>query len=166
MLGLDFSPTAVERAKRINGDAPNLAFEVGDAEALDIPDASFDIVLNVESSHCYGDVSAFVAEAWRVLKPGGYLGWADMRSKSMEQETEQLFLAQGFEIERVETLSPGVVRALDAADAAKRAQIGKVWLFKRFMNEFAGTKGSLLYRGLQSGSVVYMSRRFRKPISP
>jgi len=55
-----------------------------------------------------------------------------------------------------------VVRALDAANARKQHRIARVWLVRRFMAEFAGTKGSLLYRGLISGEVVYKSGRFRK----
>ena len=32
--------------------------------------AAYDVVLNVESSHCYGSVPDFLKEAARVLKPG------------------------------------------------------------------------------------------------
>jgi ubiquinone/menaquinone biosynthesis C-methylase UbiE len=52
VLGVDFSAPATELARRLNSDTANLSFAVGDAERLDLPDASFDIVLNIESSHC------------------------------------------------------------------------------------------------------------------
>jgi SAM-dependent methyltransferase len=162
VLGVDFSAPATDLARRLNSDTANLSFAVGDAERLDLPDASFDIVLNVESSHCYGNMDKFVAESVRVLKPGGWFGWADMRSKATMAATKQSLAHPGMQLERFEDISADVVRALDAANARKQHRIARVWLVRRFMAEFAGTKGSLLYRGLISGEVVYKSGRFRK----
>lgn len=162
VLGIDFSAPATERARRLNSDTAKLSFAVGDAERLNLPDASFDIVLNVESSHCYGDMDKFVAEAVRVLKPGGWFGWADMRSKAAMAATEASLAHPGIQLERSEDISADVVRALDAAHARKETRIARLWLVRRFMAEFAGTQGSLLYRGLMSGEVVYKSSRFRK----
>lgn len=51
----------------------------GDAEKLPLADASFDAVLNVESSHCYGNVETFFREAARVLRPDGRFLFADFR---------------------------------------------------------------------------------------
>jgi len=164
VVGVDFSETAVTLARRLNSDTPNVHFETGDAEALAFPDVSFDVVLNVESSHCYGDMAAFVREAERVLKPGGWFGWADMRSKGMVADTDRLLARPTFALERAETISPDVVRALDAADARKRASLERIRFARRFMREFSGARGTILYRGLKSGEVVYLSRRFRKEI--
>ena len=50
----------------------------GAAESLDFPDASFDIVLSRYSAHHWRDVPAAMAEARRVLKPGGILSIADV----------------------------------------------------------------------------------------
>ena len=50
----------------------------GAAESLDFPDASFDIVLSRYSAHHWRDVPAAMAEARRVLKPGGILAIADV----------------------------------------------------------------------------------------
>ena len=162
MIGVDFSAAAVRMAERISGGPPNLRFAQGDAEALAFPDDRFDIVLNIESSHCYGDMGAFVREAHRVLAPGGWLAWVDMRARSAVAETDQAFLDAGFSIERSEDISAGVVRALDDAHARKAVMIKQARLLRPFMREFAGLKGSILYRGLKSGDVVYMSRWLQK----
>lgn len=162
-IGVDFSPAAVTLARRISGGASNLAFAVGDAEALTFPDGAFDVALNIESSHCYGDMAAFAREAFRVLKPGGRLGWADMRAKGAVAETDLHFTNAGFVTERSEAISEGVVRALDAAQDRKRRRIERLPVLRRFLREFAGMQGSILYRGLKTGDVVYMSRRFVKP---
>ena len=61
---------------------PGLAFEVGDAERMPFPDASFDAVVNVESSHCYPSMPAFLSEVRRVLRPGGHFLYADLRPRT------------------------------------------------------------------------------------
>ena len=48
---------------------PRLTFQVGDAERLPFGDGTFDVVLNVESSHCYGRFDLFLGEVRRVLRP-------------------------------------------------------------------------------------------------
>jgi ubiquinone/menaquinone biosynthesis C-methylase UbiE len=60
----------------------NLHFECGNAEKLNFPDASFDLILffTVFSSILDGDMAKNVAsEAQRVLKPGGAVLWYDFR---------------------------------------------------------------------------------------
>lgn len=163
VTGLDYSARGIELAKRLNPDLENLTYRQGDAEALPFPDAAFDVVLNIESSHCYADMARFVAEADRVLKPGGWFSWMDMRAAQAVAETDRQLADPGWSLERAMLLSPGVIDALDEADHRKVSRIRQIRLMRRFMLEFAGTRGSVLYRGLKSGDVVYFSRRFRKP---
>ena len=70
VTGLDLSPEAVDLCNR-HRKAPGLVFTRGDAQAMPFPDDSFDAVVNVESSHCYPSMDAFLAEVDRVLRPGG-----------------------------------------------------------------------------------------------
>ena len=48
-----------------------VAFVQGDSEALPFPNGSFDVVINVESSHTYPHFDRFAAEVWRVLRTNG-----------------------------------------------------------------------------------------------
>ncbi len=162
VTGLDYSPETVRRARSLNADTPTLTFEQGDAEKMPFTDASFDIVVNIESSHCYGDVEAFAREVARVLKPGGWFTFADMRPKSQLSTLDAQLAAPGLECVASRNISTNVVAALDAAEARKRERIGRAWFLKQFMAEFSGAKGSMLYKGLKSGSVVYVARRYRK----
>ena len=60
MVGIDFSANAVafcNDAYSVDG----LSYQTGDAEHLPFEDESFDAVVNVESSHCYGSMEAFLA---------------------------------------------------------------------------------------------------------
>lgn len=69
-VGLEPSGAMLERAR-----ARGLRAELvqGYAEALPFPDASFDRVACVNAIHHFEDVPCFLAEARRVLRPGGRL---------------------------------------------------------------------------------------------
>jgi SAM-dependent methyltransferase len=58
---------------------PGLDFVRGNAEDPPFDDESFDVVLNVEASHCYLHFPRFLAEVVRVLRAGGYFPYADLR---------------------------------------------------------------------------------------
>lgn len=162
MIGLDYSPETVRLATKLNADAPALSFQTGDAEHLPFADGAFDIVVNIESSHCYADVAAFAREVERVLTPGGWFTFADMRSKGTIGELDRQLAASGLTLVSQRDISRRVVAALDAANERKLKRIGRVPFMKRFMSEFAGAKGSVLYKGLTKGQVVYVARRYRK----
>lgn len=55
----------------------NVSFETADAEDLPFADVSFDCVTSRIAPHHFPDVGRFVAEAARVLKPGGVFGLVD-----------------------------------------------------------------------------------------
>src|SRR5262245_41776091 len=70
--GIDLTEAAVELARK-NFAAHGLSgeFRIADAEALDFPDESFDIVYSHGVLHHTPDIQAAVNEVHRVLKPGG-----------------------------------------------------------------------------------------------
>ncbi|GGF55309.1 phthiotriol/phenolphthiotriol dimycocerosates methyltransferase [Azorhizobium oxalatiphilum] len=162
MVGLDYSPDTVRRARQLNADTPALSFETGDAEHLPFPDGSFDIVVNIESSHCYADVAAFAAEVSRVLAPGGWFTFADMRRRGQLPELNSQLSTPGLTLESACELSPGVVAALDASERRKRERIGRALFMKSFITEFAGAKGSIIYKALVRGDAAYVACRYRK----
>jgi len=57
---------------------PSVTFLEGDAEQLPFRSETFDVVLNLESSHCYPQFEKFLAEVHRVLKPQGTFCYADV----------------------------------------------------------------------------------------
>jgi SAM-dependent methyltransferase len=75
VLGLDASAEVVEQAQAL-GDR-RVEFTVGDVYALDVPDASFDVVHAHQVLQHLTDPVAAVAEAARVLRPDGVLGVRD-----------------------------------------------------------------------------------------
>jgi O-methyltransferase len=57
---------------------PRTIFLQGDAEHLPFRSETFDVVLNLESSHCYPHFDRFLAEVYRVLRPEGTFCYADL----------------------------------------------------------------------------------------
>ncbi|NHN31453.1 class I SAM-dependent methyltransferase [Paenibacillus agricola] len=69
---------------RGNGHS-NVDFVRGDAEELPFPDASFDLVTCRIAAHHFPNIPAFVAAAFRVVKPGGKLLLIDNVSPEIER---------------------------------------------------------------------------------
>ena len=71
LLGVDLSEGHVRAANRDSQDLENLSFAVGNYQGLDVADQSFDAVLAVETLCQTADQSLALAEAFRILRPGG-----------------------------------------------------------------------------------------------
>ena len=175
-----YSPAA--RVVGVDLCAPNLALArkdhrlervelvAADAQQLPFASSSFDVVLNLESSHCYPDFGRFVTEVVRVLKKGGFFCFADLwnvdvmeldwaarelvlKNSSLEivaaeNISEQVFQAMG--------LAGGISEQLDAvANAANDSLIARINV---------GVKA--LRAGLALGEYSYRLWRMRKPEVP
>lgn len=76
-VGLDFSPDMIRLAHQA---LPDIAFDCGDAENLTYADASFDAVTCAFGMLHFPRPGKAIAEAYRVLKPGGrfaFTVWCD-----------------------------------------------------------------------------------------
>ena len=142
LTGIELSPGMLEIAR---GEATRLGLatdlRLGDAQALDFPDASFDTVTCTLSLCTIPDDEAAVAEAWRVLRPGGrFLLLEHVRSRVLpirlgQRALEPLFLRlehdhllreplehverAGFLVEQLERSKRGIVERLAARKRAE-----------------------------------------------
>ena len=85
VTGVDLTPTQIDRAReRCKAEKVRVDLQVGDAQHLDLPDESFDVVLSVMGVIFAPDHAAATRELARVCRPGGRVaitswtssGWA------------------------------------------------------------------------------------------
>jgi SAM-dependent methyltransferase len=162
VTGVDFSPKAVDFCRQTH-HVDGLSFVAGDAESLPFEDASFDAVINVESSHCYGSMVAFLRHVKRVLRPGGPFLYADLRPPEEADVLYQQLAESGLTILDAEDITANVVRAMKL-DSDRRVALIESHLprwFRGPFKEFAGVQGVGANELLCSGELVYMCYRLR-----
>jgi SAM-dependent methyltransferase len=164
VTGVDLARRAVDLSRRDRRGA-GLRFVQADAASLPFPDDSFDVVLNIESSHCYPSFTAFLGEVARVLRPGGLFGYADFRPRT---EVPELLvrLADGpLVLVTTEDITTNVLEALRADDDRKAGLIDEMVprLFRRPFRRFAGTEDSSTYAKFRTGELRYLCARLVAP---
>ena len=163
-VGLDANPGAIERCRQIPGPG-NARYVVGSAHASGLPDACFDAVVNVEASHCYEDIGAFLDEVMRVLRPGGELLLADFRPAAQVEPLMESIAARGFELVRRDDITANVVHALELESERKLSELARYGngAIERGFRDFFGVAGSPIHRAFKSGETAYFCLRLRKP---
>jgi SAM-dependent methyltransferase len=163
VTGVDFAMRAVEFCRKRHV-LDGLQFECGSAEALPFPAESFDIVLNVESSHCYGSFPAFLKEVDRVLRPAGAFLYADLRDAKSAGAWEADLAASGMRITRQVDITSNVVAALDA-DSDRKSRLIERLLWEPLVpsfKDFAGIRGSAVCEGFRNRTLVYRMYKLEK----
>ena len=168
LLGLDVSAAATALARRRHGSAPPLEFRQGDAEALPFDAETFDLIINVESAHCYASIPRFLAEMNRVLRPGGELLFAGFvsRQDGAFAHLQAIFAASPLDLVSLDEITNNVVASLAADEARKRALLDR-WVkgpFKSFAEGAYAMDGTAMRRALQSGETVYLTAVLHKRV--
>jgi ubiquinone/menaquinone biosynthesis C-methylase UbiE len=166
VTGLDFAQEAVDLCNRYRRES-GLAFVRGDALCMPFPDVSFDVVVNIESSHCYESMPTFLAEVRRVLRPGGGFFFADLRSSAGANLLCRQLHACDLLVEEVADITINVLTALRLDNGRKLSLIDAMIprIFRRPFYVFAGMEGTTNYAGFQSGKLRYLSARLIKSSS-
>lgn len=162
-VGLDLAGRAVEFCRRHHA-APGLSFAQGAAEAMPFPDQCFDVVVNVESSHCYFSMDRFLAEVRRVLRPGGFLLLADRRECGTIPVLREQLGRSGLEVRSESRITANIVRALDLDEQRKLELIHRKvpFVLRKPFKHFAATRSTSLYRAFCNGSWEYLNFILRK----
>lgn len=161
ITGIDYSKNAIKLCNRIHNEH-NLRFVEGDASDLPIEDDSQDVVINVESSHCYPSIPQFLSEVKRVLKPGGLFAWTDVCPIEAVNDYEEAFDTCGMKTIDYYQITDNVLRALDAdkINEVKNEIISKSTPFylKGIIKDFSGMKDTAIYNTLKNGRTQYSFR--------
>ena len=165
LVAFDFSKDAIELASNWYSSQNNLFFKFGNAEDLPLEDNSKDVIYNVESSHCYGNVEAFVKEVHRSLRSGGNFCWTDFRDKETMEKLHDIFLDTGFEIVSKRDITKEVLDALDDINDSKVKGINESvpMGMKKSFETFAGVQGTPVYEAFKTGNLHYHRYLMVKP---
>ena len=164
VTGIDLLPVNIEEAEA-RGSVPGLTFALGDATALQFPDNSFDVVVNIESSHCYSSIEKFFSEVKRVLKPGGVFLFADHRPVKDEWGPDRTLAALEKQIRKTglamlneEDITPNINAASDMLNMDKEFMLtmsGIRGFEQTHFRELLHCRGSRNYEKLKSGEWRY-----------
>ena len=165
IVGIDYSKNAIALCNRIHNEK-NLEFVEGDASNIPFEDNSYDVVVNVESSHCYPSIPRFLSEVDRVLRPGGLFVWTDLCPKRALEKYEEAF--NDLEMKCVESyeITKNVLAALDkkTINNTKNEIIKKNTPFylREILKDFSGVKDTNIYKTLKDGRTGYYFKVFQK----
>ena len=112
VTGIDISDNAVSLCHNLY-KLPNLDFVYGDSENIPFSENKYDVVINVESSHCYGNMERFLSEVYRVLKPGGSFLFCDFRTLEGIEELNENFSKSDLKFINRTDITDNVIKGLD-----------------------------------------------------
>ncbi|SRR5712691_3528939 len=158
MKGIDFSKKAIEFC-RTYYSIDGLSFLQGDAENLPLADSSVDVIINLESSHCYGSMTKFLSEVYRVLRPDGYFLFSDHRDHDRINLLHEQLKDSGLSLVKENDITLNVVRALELDNDRKQRMIAQKCprVLRREAEEFAAMKGTRAFETFKSGYSRYLS---------
>jgi len=171
LTGIDLLPVNISAAEA-RGPVPGLTFAVGDATSLQFPDNSFDVVVNIESSHCYSSIEKFFSEVKRVLKPGGVFLYADHRPVQDEWGSDRTLASlekqirdTGMAILNEEDITPNINAASDLLNHGKEFMLSMSGIhgFEQYhFREILHCRGTRNYEKLKSGEWQYRCYALQK----
>lgn len=160
-VGLDVARSAIDFCRQTYGEDKRLEFVVGSALDLPFPDASFDVLLNVEASNDYPDRALFFREASRVLKPDGILLYTDTFRAGRHPEVARQLAEAGFEAQW-DDITDNVVEA-SRLDSPRRREVIRRQapilarlLFKGTLENYAAVEGSIKYQTFRDRRRSYL----------
>jgi acyl transferase domain-containing protein/SAM-dependent methyltransferase len=150
-VGVDLSPEAIAFCRRTHRHA-GVSFEVGDAENVPIADHSFDAVTNIESSHTYPNLRAFLLEARRTLRPGGWFLYTDLLPVQRWAEVRVLLASLRFKICSDRDITANVLASCDSISTTRAGAFGER---DSMIDNFLAVPGSSVYVQMQSRAWEY-----------
>ena len=164
-LGIDLDAKAAKFGNT-HYQLKGLIFKQGNAHKLELEDKSVDVILNVESSHRYGNMEKFVKEVYRCLKPGGSFLYTDFRYSDKMDELNQLLAKFDFIKFDEQMINNQVLKALELDSERRVALVEKhaPLFLSKYLHDFAGSTDSPTFNDIKSGKIIYYVYCFHKPL--
>jgi ubiquinone/menaquinone biosynthesis C-methylase UbiE len=161
--GLDLCEIAVAFSNKFHAHN-NLKFVQGNSQNMPFADGSFEVVLNIESSHVYPDMELFLKEVYRVLKPGGYFLFTDFRHKKDLGKLSQQLEATDLKLLKYELITDDVLEALKLSSKEREAMIYRLVpkMLHHWIKDFAATAGSKTFNNFATKEMEYFYYTLQK----
>jgi ubiquinone/menaquinone biosynthesis C-methylase UbiE len=155
--GVDLNKKAIEFCKKHHSNE-NIKFLQANAQNLRFQDNSFDVVINVESSHRYSQMDKFLDEVYRVLKPGGVFLFADFRTQFELEKLDIQLKNSNFIRLMNKTITENVLEALKLSTSEREKLIHQI--VPKFLHglgkKFAATEGTPTYNKFLTREFEYV----------
>jgi SAM-dependent methyltransferase len=155
VIGIDMSPEAIAFCRRTHL-SDSIDFKVGDALNVPLADGSCDAVVNVESSHSYGNLPKFLSEVHRICRSGAWFLHTDFLSPEDWDYIRMRLKALGFFTEIDRDITANVLASRDQASSNWEEVYGDG--SARVAN-FLALPGSAIYEQLRAGLLEYRIMR-------
>ena len=160
VIGVDMSSEAIAFCSRAHA-RHGIDFKVGDALNLPLADGLCDAVVNVESSHSYGNLPKFLNEVRRICRPGAWFLHTDFLSPEDWDYVRTRLRALGFVTERDRDITANVLASRDQASSNWEQVYGDG---NARVANFLALPGSAIYEQLRAGLLEY--RILRSQLRP
>ena len=162
LTGIDISPDNIAFCQR-HLALRKARFQVADACQLPLGDASVDVVVNLESSGAYPDFVRFLAEAARVLKPGGAFLFGDVLPAELLPDLRAALSGIGLALIRERCISANVLAAREKSAAVEARLFERDKLrasdadgrLGQFMDVYRAGAGSAINTLMRDGALSY-----------
>ncbi len=189
VTAVDISKASIDYCNKEYSKINGLTFKQADAERLPFNQGSFDVVLNIESSHCYPSLQNFIQSVYKVLRPGGYFLHADMFldanklhgknqrkiskiSSRSYNSFKTLCKQSGFEIRQTEDITDNVLLSLGKRKLIKPLGIDYLKALTKNINlllflilgDWHAPKDTIIYNNLKERVIEFYMTLYQKPI--
>ena len=155
VIGVDMSSEAIAFCRKTHL-GHSIDFKVGDALNIPLADGSCDAIINVESSHSYGNLPKFLNEVHRICRSGGWFLHTDFLSAEDWDYVRIRLKALGFFTESDRDITANVLASRDQASGNWDQVYGDG--SARVAN-FLALPGSSIYEQLRAGLLEYRIMR-------
>ena len=162
-IGIDLSDKAIAFCQQHN-KFTTMQWKQGSADKLPIDDESVDVVINIESSHFYPSMEQFINEVKRILRPNGYMAFADLRHHLQVDILDKCFEDSGLRVLQRSDITPQVLESLTRLSDRRKAHINSTYsiLWRQAARQMSAIKGSTIYNGFINGQQKYLSYLLQK----
>jgi SAM-dependent methyltransferase len=160
VTAIDMSSEAIAFCQKAHAKH-SIDFKVGDALNLPLPDEFCDAVLNVESSHSYGNLPKFLNEVRRICRPGAWFLHTDFLGSDDWDYVRSRLNALGFVTEDDRDITPNVLASRDQASDSWAEVYGDG---NARVANFLSLPGSAIYEQMRAGLLEY--RILRSQLRP